>query len=254
MSEIRFLCPQCQQHIRCDAAHAGRRTSCPTCGATIKIPPVGAGQGGLLRAEPVQAPGKTQPIQGRKAEPKSAGRPLEETKAGSGMKKPAALGESRAAEAVSGRAPSPKLVAKLPKPEKVAQPLAIPMVTVKCVCPSCRAQLEMKIPAGAVPGEVTASAEVVASGTGTSVRGEAAVGGAGSAAVSVGVAGGQVGETGAAVERAQPARPGGTMKPRMSYVLTGKPPVPVPAVGNAGLATSRRGNRKRPTAPGAGPK
>jgi hypothetical protein len=50
MSEIKFSCPQCQQHIQCDqATWGGREIDCPTCGAHMVVP----GQA----AAPVAAPG-----------------------------------------------------------------------------------------------------------------------------------------------------------------------------------------------------
>ena len=39
MSEFKFSCPACGQHIRCDTSYIGTKTKCPTCQNTIVIPP-----------------------------------------------------------------------------------------------------------------------------------------------------------------------------------------------------------------------
>jgi hypothetical protein len=38
MSEIKFACPQCRQHIACDVAYAGERMECPSCMTTLVVP------------------------------------------------------------------------------------------------------------------------------------------------------------------------------------------------------------------------
>ena len=40
MSEFKFACPQCQQHLQCDEQFAGREIQCPGCNHLIRIPPV----------------------------------------------------------------------------------------------------------------------------------------------------------------------------------------------------------------------
>ena len=40
MSEFKFSCPQCQQHIQCDEQFSGREIQCPDCHHLIRIPPV----------------------------------------------------------------------------------------------------------------------------------------------------------------------------------------------------------------------
>jgi hypothetical protein len=40
MSEFKFSCPHCQQHLRCEEQLAGREIQCPACDALIRIPPV----------------------------------------------------------------------------------------------------------------------------------------------------------------------------------------------------------------------
>lgn len=39
MSDFKFACPVCNQHIRCDTSYIGTQTKCPACQNTIIIPP-----------------------------------------------------------------------------------------------------------------------------------------------------------------------------------------------------------------------
>ena len=38
MSDIKFSCPQCQQHIQCEEGYAGMEIGCPTCKTRIVVP------------------------------------------------------------------------------------------------------------------------------------------------------------------------------------------------------------------------
>lgn len=40
MSEFKFNCPHCQQHLQCDEQFSGREIQCPTCKVLIRIPAV----------------------------------------------------------------------------------------------------------------------------------------------------------------------------------------------------------------------
>ena len=39
MSEFKFTCPHCNQHLQCDEQFAGRQITCPGCKILIRIPP-----------------------------------------------------------------------------------------------------------------------------------------------------------------------------------------------------------------------
>ena len=39
MSEFKFNCPHCDQHLKCDTQAAGRQIVCPNCNHLIRIPP-----------------------------------------------------------------------------------------------------------------------------------------------------------------------------------------------------------------------
>jgi len=38
MSEFKFSCPHCDQHIQCDSKYSGRQIQCPGCNHLIVIP------------------------------------------------------------------------------------------------------------------------------------------------------------------------------------------------------------------------
>jgi hypothetical protein len=40
MSQHKFACPHCQQHLQCDEQFCGREIQCPACHHLIHIPPV----------------------------------------------------------------------------------------------------------------------------------------------------------------------------------------------------------------------
>ncbi len=40
MSEFKFECPHCQQHLACDEQFSGRQIKCPGCNHVINIPAV----------------------------------------------------------------------------------------------------------------------------------------------------------------------------------------------------------------------
>jgi DNA-directed RNA polymerase subunit RPC12/RpoP len=40
MAEFKFTCPQCKQHIECDANYVGSQINCPACRQAIIVPPV----------------------------------------------------------------------------------------------------------------------------------------------------------------------------------------------------------------------
>jgi hypothetical protein len=39
MSEFKFGCPKCEQHLQCEEQFAGREIQCPHCHHLIRIPP-----------------------------------------------------------------------------------------------------------------------------------------------------------------------------------------------------------------------
>jgi len=39
MSDFKFSCPHCDQHIACDTSLSGRQLQCPACHHLIRVPP-----------------------------------------------------------------------------------------------------------------------------------------------------------------------------------------------------------------------
>jgi hypothetical protein len=38
MSDLKFSCPSCAQHIQCDESYAGERIPCPSCATLVRVP------------------------------------------------------------------------------------------------------------------------------------------------------------------------------------------------------------------------
>jgi hypothetical protein len=38
MSDLKFSCPSCAQHIQCDESYAGERIPCPSCASVVRVP------------------------------------------------------------------------------------------------------------------------------------------------------------------------------------------------------------------------
>ncbi len=38
MSDLKFSCPSCGQHVQCDESYAGERIPCPSCASLIRVP------------------------------------------------------------------------------------------------------------------------------------------------------------------------------------------------------------------------
>lgn len=38
MSDLKFTCPACSQHIQCDSSHAGENLPCPACAHLVRVP------------------------------------------------------------------------------------------------------------------------------------------------------------------------------------------------------------------------
>jgi hypothetical protein len=51
MSDIKFSCPSCQQHIQCEQGYAGMEIACPSCHAKMVVP------GSISAPAPAPAPG-----------------------------------------------------------------------------------------------------------------------------------------------------------------------------------------------------
>jgi hypothetical protein len=75
MSEFKFNCPHCDQHLQCDEQYSGRQIQCPGCDHLICIPSV---PGKTIQYQPESGmtwathvpPGQAQPVKRFTLEPK----------------------------------------------------------------------------------------------------------------------------------------------------------------------------------------
>ena len=51
MSDLKFNCPSCGQHVQCDIDHAGENIPCPSCAQLIRVPTSGS----VVNAKPLTA-------------------------------------------------------------------------------------------------------------------------------------------------------------------------------------------------------
>src|SRR5215472_17986515 len=54
MSDLKFSCPSCGQHVQCDIAHAGENIPCPSCAQLIRVPEKGDVVPAKLPAKPTE--------------------------------------------------------------------------------------------------------------------------------------------------------------------------------------------------------
>ncbi len=69
MSEFKFACPVCGQHIKCDAARSGSVVECPTCFQQLRVPEPPKGNGSSLLLTASLANGRRYPIAETKTQP-----------------------------------------------------------------------------------------------------------------------------------------------------------------------------------------
>jgi hypothetical protein len=64
MSDIRFACPHCNQHIACDADYSDSSIECPACGSSMVVPRLSAGgadHSGMVLVASTPSPKHTAP-------------------------------------------------------------------------------------------------------------------------------------------------------------------------------------------------
>ena len=59
MSDIKFACPQCQQHIQAEAGYSGMEIACPSCGGRMLVPQLATAQSSPSPPVPPLAPAGT---------------------------------------------------------------------------------------------------------------------------------------------------------------------------------------------------
>jgi hypothetical protein len=167
MSDLRFSCPHCLQHILCDAGYAAREITCPNCRALLRIPRKEDPSHELAEATLLKAPPpSTGPIKKPAATPAPAtpNPPLPTAKS--------AQPTQRGKGDVSGKVPpvtrpagtSAKAPPKAPQPVKPnrGEPKTL---TVRCVCPVCESELRISSEdTESRPGQPPSKAELVRRG------------------------------------------------------------------------------------------
>jgi hypothetical protein len=192
MSDIKFACSSCGQKIKCDSGHAGMRIACPSCGVDLDIPAAAdaAGTSSRIHRSAGAAPA-----------PRPEGVPLSNPSPSS---PPAARPSSS------------------PVPEAVKD--------VRCLCPVCRSELKVQTPAGKGGSTGTLPvAELVRPGSvGRFAPPSPATAARGAPTHEAGAPTADKSSASAAAPAEKPIHPHLGAKPRLSYVLTGKPPAPLP--------------------------
>jgi hypothetical protein len=136
MSELKFICPACNQHLQCEKAYVGHKLPCPTCGAELRIPfsnSPGGAPNALPRAELIL----------NTADPKLAGMP----------------GPAGNQENPFENRDIPKHVDVVAHPEPPKT--AADEHELHCVCPVCQSELKLRADAASHAGDQAPTAEVV---------------------------------------------------------------------------------------------
>lgn len=230
MSDIKFACPSCGQKIKCDSGHAGLKIGCPGCGGELLIPRLEEVSPEVVKpAMPVERPVQ-KPAEVREEDPTVV------------LRKPAPAVAVEKKEEVVASEPEPRVVSRpAPKVEEEPQDLA-------CICPVCRSHLKVKQPSrkkAVMASGMLPMAELVRPGSSEArFAMSSAATSAEAASKPAAVAEVKPKEGAAVAAETKPAPVAFGNKPRISYLLTGKPPAPLPRPDGS--------PRKRPKGSGAG--
>jgi hypothetical protein len=220
MKEMIFACPSCDQHIQCDAAHAGENIPCPSCAVLIRVPIANA----IAEVEvPTPASALAPDANDAVDDPFNNATSKSEAVSYTSLKTPAESAETtdanKPAKAVESAPEKVEAAPTTAEPPTETTP-AIPH-DVYCICPSCHAELRVPAesleqppgtlvstevvrpsPAQAPPAPVTAKSEAESSesSTGDAAERERKI---------------------ASAREHMKIQANPTVKPRLSYILTG---------------------------------
>jgi len=220
MKEMLFACPSCDQHIQCDVSHAGENIPCPSCAVLIRVPSSHA----IAEVEvptPVTAPAPA----ANKEEEDPFNNATHKTDAVSytALKSPTdgaeKLDEDKPAKPVETAKDKSETAPTLKVAEPPAEKIPKPSQDIYCICPSCQAELRLPAesldqppgtlvstetvrpsPAGAAPTPTVAKSEAEHSEPADVVERERKI---------------------AAARENVKIQANATVKPRLSYILTG---------------------------------
>ncbi len=214
MKEMIFACPSCDQHIQCDASHAGENIPCPSCAVLIRVPTANP----IAEVEvPTPASASASDADNAADDPFNNANTKNEAVSYTSLKTP-----TEGAEKTDTKKP-----AKPVEPEKVeaaptaAEPASSVPHDIYCICPSCHA--ELRVPAESLeqpPGTLVSTEVVRPSPAQPTPAPVAAKSEAQSSESSKGDAVERERKIAAAREHVK-IQPNATVKPRLSYILTG---------------------------------
>jgi hypothetical protein len=221
MKEMIFACPSCDQHIQCDASHAGENIPCPSCAVLIRVPTSHA----IAEVEvptPVTAPA---PAADNKEEEDPFNNATHKTDAVSytslksgadGAEKADEVKPAKPVETAKDESkPAPNPNAAQPPAEKIPRPLQ----DIYCICPSCQAELRLPAESLEQPAGTLVSTEIVRPSPAKATRTPA-----------VAKSEAEPSDSADVIERERKIaearehikiQANATVKPRLSYILTG---------------------------------
>jgi hypothetical protein len=174
MSDLKFVCPSCGQHIQCENAHTGENIPCPGCARLIRIPYVG--QPAEVTSIPTnEAPAATEV---EVVKPTTPDNPFDSEMTSGPVSytsvDPVTGSAASKSEASTADAPpdEPKPAPEPPPVQPVtaatnnresSAPGSLSVPELRCVCPVCQSELRipMNVPFGS-NGSVAAAERVIA--------------------------------------------------------------------------------------------
>lgn len=163
MKEMIFACPSCDQHIQCDASHAGENIPCPSCAVLIRVPTSHA----IAEVEVPTPVTAHAPAADNKEEEDPFNNATHKTDAVSytALKSPTDSAERadeekpakpvETAKDKSEPAPTPKAA------QSLAEKIPTPLQDIYCICPSCQAELRLPAESLEQPAGTLVSTEIV---------------------------------------------------------------------------------------------
>jgi hypothetical protein len=156
MSELKFACPVCEQHICCNKTCVGRVVTCPTCEADIRVPicdnPFEKSMPRGLLVNPPPPGTRFSVLQQPTATANSSPAPTPE---------PAEAKCASAPKECAQETPKPKPAEPVAQPTPAPSPFSVPKTgtatpaertDVPCLCPVCQSELRVStVPQAGVP-------------------------------------------------------------------------------------------------------
>lgn len=220
MKEIIFACPACDQHIQCDASHAGENIPCPSCAVLIRVPTANA----IAEVEvPTPASSLASDAADAVDDPFNNATDKSEAVSYTPLKTPTEIADKtdtkEPAKPVESAAEKIEAAPATSKPP-VETPPVVPH-DVFCICPSCHAELRVPAESLEQPAGTLVSTEIVrpspAQAAPAPVAAKSEAESSESSTVDVAERERKI----AAAREQVKIQANPTIKPRLSYILTG---------------------------------